>query len=246
MAGAAPAVDSSGNLFLITGNGDFDASKSQYGDSFLKLSSGLTLLDYFTPSDEQTDQNGDQDFGSGGAAILVDSTVSSTPNLAVGGGKDGALYVLNRNNMGQFGDSNAVQHFQPGSSIFSTAAFWQSSLYVGTVNSPVRAFPLNNGASGPFGGQSSQSPSSYGWPGATPSISSQGASNGIVWAIENTSPAKLHAYDATNLNTELWNSSLAGGDAAGSYVKFAVPTVANGKVYVGNSSQLTVYGLKAN
>ncbi len=246
MAGAAPAVDSSGNLFLITGNGDFNVSKSQYGDSFLKLSSGLTLLDYFTPSDQQSDQSGDQDFGSGGAAILVDSTGGSTPNLAVGGGKDGALYVLNRNNMGQFGDSNAIQHFQPGSSIFSTAAFWQASLYVGTINSPVRAFPLNNSASGPFGGQSSQSPSSYGWPGTTPSISSQGANSGIVWAIENTSPAKLHAYDATNLNTELWNSSQSGSDAAGSYVKFTVPTVANGKLYIGNSSQLTVYGLKPN
>jgi hypothetical protein len=246
MAGAAPAVDSSGNLFLITGNGDFSVANSQYGDSFLKLSGNLSLLDYFTPSDEQSDQDGDQDFGSGGAAILVDSTGGSTPNLAVGGGKDGALYVLNRNNMGQFGDSNAVQHFHPGGGLFSTAAFWQSTLYFGAVASPVRAFPLNNGASGPFGAQSSQGPSSFGWPGATPSISSQGAGSGIVWAIENTSPAKLHAYDATNLNTELWNSSQSGSDGAGSYVKFTVPTVANGKVYIGNGSQLTVYGLKPN
>jgi Putative Ig domain len=245
MAGAAPAVDGSGNLFMITGNGDFSVANSQYGDSFLKLSSSLSLLDYFTPSDEQSDQSGDQDFGSGGAAILVDSSGGSTPNLAVGGGKDGALYVLNRNNMGHFGDSNAVQHFQPGGSIFSTSAFWQSSLYVGTVGSPIRAFPLNN-ISQPFGSQTSQTPASFGWPGSTPSISSQGASSGIVWAIENTSPARLHAYDATNLSTELWNSSQSGNDAAGSYVKFTVPTVANGKVYIGNGSQLTVYGLKPN
>ena len=245
MTGAAPAADSGGNLFLITGNGDFDASNANYGDSFLKLSSSLTVSDYFTPSDQSSDQSGDNDFGSGGAAILVDSTGGTTPNLAVGGGKDGALYVLDRTNMGHLGDSNAVQHFQPGGSIFSTAAFWQSWLYIATVNSPVRAFPLNN-ISGPFGSQSSQAPTSFGWPGATPSVSSQSANNGIVWAIESSSPATLHAYDATNLNTELWNSSKSSGDTAGGYVKFTVPTVANGKVYVGNSSQLTVYGLKPN
>lgn len=245
MAGAAPAVDNSGNLYCITGNGTFNAANANYGDSFLKLSAGLSLLDYFTPSDQSSDESGDQDFGSGGAAILVDSTGGATPNLAVGGGKDGALYVLNRNNMGQFGDSNAVQKFQPGGSIFSTAGFWQTWLYMATINSPVRAFPLNN-VSGPFGSQSSESPTSYAWPGATPSISSQGTNRGIVWAIENSSPAILHAYDATNLNTELWNSGQANGDAAGTYVKFTVPTVANGKVYVGTSSQLTVYGLKAN
>ncbi len=245
MAGAAPAVDSSGNLYCITGNGTFNAANANYGDSFLKLSAGLSLLDYFTPSDQSSDESGDQDFGSGGAAILVDSTGGTTPNLAVGGGKDGALYVLNRNKMGQFGDANAVQKFQPGGSIFSTAGFWQTWLYIATINSPVRAFPLNN-VSGPFGSQASESPTSYGWPGATPSISSQGTNDGIVWAIENSSPARLHAYDATNLNTEMWNSGQASGDAAGTYVKFTVPTVANGKVYVGNSSQITVYGLKAN
>jgi len=244
MSGAAPAIDSAGNLFCITGNGTYDGTKN-FGDSFLKLSGSFSLLDWFTPSDQSSDESNDQDFGSGGAAILVDSTGGTTPNLAVGGGKDGQLYVLSRDNMGHLGDSNAVQHFQPGSSIFSTSGFWQGTLYIATVGSPMRAFPLNN-VSGPFGGQSSQSPASYGWPGATPSISSLGATNGIVWIIENSSPATLHAFDATNLNTELWNSNQAGGDTAGSYVKFTVPTVANGKVYVGNGSQLTVYGLKPN
>jgi Putative Ig domain len=244
MAGAAPAIDASGNLFCITGNGTYDGS-SNYGDSFLKLSGSLSLLDYFTPSDQASDESGDQDFGSGGAAILVDSTGGSTPNLAVGGGKDGQLYVLSRDNMGHLGDSNAVQHFQPGGSIFSTSAFWQGTLYIATAGSQMRAFPLNN-VSGPFGSQSSQSSNSYGWPGATPSISSLGTGNGIVWIIESSSPATLHAFDATNLNTELWNSNQASGNTAGGYVKFTVPTVANGKVYVGNSSQLTVYGLKPN
>jgi len=245
MAGAAPAIDSSGNLYCITGNGTFNAANSNYGDSFLKISSALSLADYFTPSDQASDESGDADFGSGGAAILVDSTGGTTPNLTVGGGKDAALYVLNRDNMGKFGDSNAIQKISAGGGIFSTAAFWQSWLYLATASSPLRAYPLNN-VSGPFGSVSSQSSTSFGWPGATPSISSLGANNGIVWTIQNSSPAVVHAYDATNLNTELWNSSQSGSDAAGGYVKFTVPTVANGKVYVGNSSQLTVYGLKSN
>ncbi len=245
MAGAAPAADSAGNLYLITGNGTFNAANSNFGDSFLKLSSGLTLSDYFTPSDQANDEGTDADFGSGGAAILVNSPNPTLPNLAVGGGKDGALYVLNRDNMGHFGDSNAVQVISVGNSIFSTAAFWKNSLYLAPAGAPLRSYPLN-AATSTFGAASSQSGTSFGWPGATPSISSQGSSDGIVWLIENASPAVLHAYDAANLATELWNSTEGTGNAAGSYVKFTVPTVANGKVYVGNGSQITVYGLLPN
>src|SRR5208337_3153733 len=126
MAGAAPAVDSGGNLYCITGNGTFDAVNSDYGDSFLKLSAGLSVLDYFTPSDQASDESGDQDFGSGGAAILINSGNATKPNLAVGGGKDASLYVVNRDNMGHLGDSNAVQKIPLGNSISSTAAFWQN------------------------------------------------------------------------------------------------------------------------
>ncbi len=243
MAGAAPAVDTSGNLYFITGNGSFNAATSNFGDSFVKLSGSLALADYFTPSDQQNDENGDVDFGSGGAAILVNS--GPFAHLAVGGGKDGALYVLNRDNMGHFGDSNAVQKISVGNSIFSTAAFWQNTLYLAPAGGALAAYPLNTTTSA-FGSVSSQSPTSFGWPGSTPSISSQGATNGIIWAMESSSPATLHAYDATNLNTELWNSSKVSGDVAGGYVKFTVPTVANGKVYLGNSNQVTVYGLKPN
>jgi hypothetical protein len=241
MAGAAPAVDSSGNIYCITGNGDFDATKSNYGDSFIKLNSGLSLVDYFTPTNESNDQATDADFGSGGAAILISG--GPAVNLAVGGGKDGALYVLNRSNMGHFGDGNALQRIPLGGGIFSTSAFWQGSLYVTPANGHLQAYPLTTNAM-PFGALSSQSSNTFGWPGATPSVSSLGSSNGIVWALSNGS--LLHAYDATNLNTELWNSTMVGGDAAGGYVKFTVPTVANGKVYLGNNGQLTVYGLKAN
>jgi hypothetical protein len=243
MSGAAPAIDASGNLFCITGNGTFDATNSDFGDSFLKLSSGLSLVDYFTPSDEQNDENTDTDFGSGGAAILINATGGSVPNLAVGGGKDGTLYILNRDNMGHFGDPNAVQTISVGHGIFSTSAFWQNTLYIAPAGAALRSYPLTNGTP-PFGATSSQTGTSFGWPGATPSISSLGANNGIIWAIQNGSPAVLHAYDPTQLTTELWNSSQSGSDGAGTYVKFTVPTVANGKVYVGTASQLTVFGLK--
>ena len=243
MAGAAPAVDASGNIYCITGNGTFNAASANYGDSFIKLSSSLSLADYFTPSDQASDESSDADFGSGGAAILVNSGLVT--HLAVGGGKDAALYVLNRDNMGHLGDSNAVQKINVGNSIFSTAAFWQNTLYIAPAGGALTAYPLNTATSN-FGNSSSHSGTSFGWPGSTPSVSSQGASNGIIWAISNSSPAVLHAFDATNLATELWNNSQANGDQSGGYVKFTVPTVANGKVYVGNSSQITVYGLKPN
>ena len=243
MSGAAPAVDGSGNLYFITGNGTFNASQSNYGDSFLKLSASLSVADYFTPSDQSTDETADADFGSGGAAILVNS--GPTAHLAVGGGKDAALYVLDRDNMGHFGDANAHQKISTCNSIFSTAAFWQNTLFLAPAGGALRAYPLNT-ATSIFGSTSSQSSNSFAWPGATPSISAQGATQGIVWAISNSSPAVLHAYDGTNLATELWNSTEVSGDQAGSYVKFTVPTVANGKVYLGNGSQVTVYGLKAN
>jgi hypothetical protein len=240
MAGAAPAVDSGGNLYLITGNGTFDGT-SNYGDSFLKLTGALGLVDYFTPSDQLQDQTSDNDFGSGGAAILVDS--GPLTHLAIGGGKDTELYVLNRDNMGHLGDLNAVQHISVGGPIFSTSAFWQNSLYIAAAGAALRMYPLNTTTSN-LGPVSFSSSSNFAWPGSTPSISSQGLSNGIVWAIQNNISVVVHAYDATNVSHELWNSSQAGSrDQAGNYVKFTVPTIANGKVYVGTASEVDVYGL---
>ena len=240
MSGAAPAVDSSGNIFCITGNGDFNASESNYGDSFLKLSSSLAVLDYFTPSDEGTDESNDADFGSGGAAILVDSGPAT--QLAVGGGKDGSLYVLDRTNMGHLGDSNAKQQISTGNQIFSTAAFWQNSLYFAPAGGALRAYPLTTGTK-PFGATSSQSGVSFGWPGATPSISSLGTTNG---SFGSSAVGRYYVPMTRKSRDRILDSSLVSGDAAGGYVKFSVPTVANGKVYVGNNGQITVYGLKAD
>jgi hypothetical protein len=246
MSGGAPAADSSGNLYVITGNGNFDGN-TQFGDSFLKLSTsgGINVGSFFSPSNQASENSGDLDFGSGGAAILVDPSAGPVPHLAIGGGKDGKMFLLNRDNLGgnSGNDGGAVQAFSVGNMIFATAAFWQNTLYIGPITDHVKSFTLNT-STGQFNtAPASQSPSTFGFPGATPSISAQGGTNGIVWAIENAGTAVLHAYDATNLGSELWDSGNSGADQAGGAVKFTVPTVANGKVYVGTASEISVYGL---
>jgi len=245
MAGGAPAADSSGNLYVITGNGNFDGS-TQFGDSFLKLSAGtLGVLSYFAPSNQASLSSGDLDVGSGGTAVLVDAPSGPLPHLLIGGGKVGQLFVLNRDSLGgnTSNDSGVVQSFTLSNGIFATPAFWQNTMYIGLVNDHVKAYSFNATSRNFTTSPSSQSPSGYSFPGSTPSVSALGTTNGIVWAIEYANPAVLHAYDATNLSTELWNSSTNSGDQAGAGIKFSVPTVANGKVYVGTASEISVYGL---
>jgi len=270
MGGGAPAVDATGSLFFITGNGTFDANTggSNYGDSVVKLStaSGLSVADYFTPLDQASLDANDTDFGSGAATILVDEPAGPVTHLVIGGGKQGNLFLLNRDNLGKFSSStnNVIQTVNLGNSLFATPGFWQNNLYVAGVG-PLKQFAFNS-ITGKFNGAPfSQSSTSYRFPGATPSVSSNGATNGIIWALDNglyctpQSPGcgatVLHAYDATSVATELWNSSQAAAsrDLAGHAVKFTVPTVANGKVYVGtrgNDSsvlgELEVYGLLPN
>jgi len=271
MGGGAPAVDASGNLYFITGNGTFDANNvggSNYGDSVVKLStaSGLSVADYFTPRDQSTLDANDTDFGSGAATILVDQPSGPVTHLVIGGGKQGNLFLLNRDNMGKFSGTtnNVLQTVNAGNGIFATPVFWQNNLYVAPIGA-LKQYAFNPTTGQFSGAPSSQTAASFGFPGATPSLSSNGAASGIVWAADNTlycttqSPgcgsAVLHAYDATNLGHELWNSSQAAGnrDQAGRAVKFTVPTVANGKVYLGtrgNDStvlgELEVYGLLPN
>jgi hypothetical protein len=249
MSGGAPAADSNNNLYVITGNGIFDGS-TQFGDSFLKLSTGSSMgvLSYFSPSDQATLNSTDQELGSGGAAILIDQPSGPVPHLVVGGGKEGKLYLLNRDNLGGNNgtDSGAVQSFVAGNAIYATPAFWQNTLYLGLAFDHVKAFSFNTTSDTFNTAPASQSASTFGYGGSTPSVSSQGSSNGIVWGIENAGTAVLHAYDATNLGTELWNSATNSADQAGQAVKFTVPTVANGKVYVGTATQISVYGLSPN
>jgi hypothetical protein len=275
MSGGAPAVDSSNNLYLTTGNGTFDANSAatpnnDYGDSFLKLTSNLLVSQYFTPTNYMNLESTDLDFSAGGATVLIDQPSGPVAHLVISGGKDGTVYLVNRDSMGGLGDGNAVQSFNIGNQIFGTGAFWNGRYYLAAIDSPLQSYSLNS-VSGQFDLASvPQSPGIFGFPGSSPSVSASGTANGIVWALENenyctTSSSGcgstiLHAYDATNVATELWNSTQGTGNSAGIAVKFTVPTVANGKVYVGTRGnntggntasstipgELDVYGLLPN
>ena len=264
MSGGAPASDFN-YLYFLTGNGSFDANSggTNYGDSTIKLSlsSSPSVIDYFTPSDQDALYGGDIDHGSGGAAILVDQPSGPVRHLLIGGGKRGTLFLINRDNMGHYngptGPNNVVQSLSLGNAIFATSAFWNNSLYIAGVYGHLAQFSFNT-TTGLFGSSPAHSSSAtFGFPGSTPSVSSVGSSaNGIVWALDNSQycteqspgcgPTVLHAYDASNVGTELWNSTQVSGNGAGNAVKFTVPTVANGKVYVPTRTELTVYGLLPN
>jgi len=258
MSGTAPAADAAGNIYTILGNGDFDTtlspqgfpSNGDCGNCFAKVTSStpLALLDYFTPLNTVSASNGDVDFGSGGPLLLPDVLDSSgtTHHLAVGSGKDANIYVLDRDNMGKFSGSadNIFQLItgQLSGGVYSKPSYFNGTVYYGAVNDTIKAFPITNAllATSP----SSQSAHRFPYPGATPSISASGTSNGIVWVVENTSPAVLHAYDATNLAVELYNSNQAANSRDQfSNNKFITPMVANGKVYVGTSKSVAVFGL---
>ena len=268
MSGAAPAADSANALYLSTGNGTFNrdsssAPNTDLGDSVVKLatSSGISATDWFSPFNQSDLESADRDLGSSGVVLLPDQT-SGTAHLLVTGGKEGRLYLLNRDSMGHYcdscssssGDTNTVQSFSATSALFGTPAFWNNGLYVGGLSDQLLVYTFNSSTGKFQTSPSSQTSTSFSFPGVTPSISSQGASNGIVWALDTSQygvpknsggPAVLHTYDATDLTTELWNSTQAANnrDRAGNAVKFAVPTVANGKVYVGTRSTVDVYGL---
>jgi hypothetical protein len=272
MGGGAPASDPDGNLYVVTGNGTFDATSgtapnTDLGDSLLQLSGRLGLLQYFTPSDQATDSGTDLDFGAGGAAVLADlPSGNRVLHLLICGGKDGNLYLLNRDLLGGFGDAGAVQKIDFGHRIFGTGAYWNSNYFLSGESGPLMDYQLNSGVAQI--GLMGSSTHVYGFGGSTPSISAAAAQNGIVWTLDNTQyclgnapgcgPTVLYAHDATHVATELWNSGMVPADAAGYAVKFSVPTVANGKVYVGTrgnntggasgsttvNGELDVYGLR--
>jgi chitodextrinase len=262
MSGAAPAADSSNNIYLMTGNGLFDANTggSNYSNSYLKLSTSLAVSDYFTPHNQMNLDGGDTDVGSGGTALLIDQAAGPVAHLLVGAGKSGTFYMLNRDNMGHFNastDAAAVQTWVSSGRSFSTPAFWNNSLYYFGVKfgntQPGEQYTFNT-SSGQFNTTPIKTAAGLGFPGATPSVSSSGTSNGVLWALDTGSygtnnnqsapagPAVLHAYSAADINTELWNSKQGKGNAAGFAVKFAVPTVANGKVYIGTRGNDTTNG----
>ncbi len=259
MAGAGLAADNSGNIYFLDANGDFDTTlnssgfpaNGDYGNAFMKISTsaGLTVADYFEMDNQASENGGDVDLGSGGAMVLPDLTdgAGHTLHLAVGAGKDQNLYVVNRDNMGKFSSSSNSAIYQelsgklPGG-VWAMPAYFNNTVYYGSVGSPIQAFTITKAKLSTSA--TAQTPTSFGYPGATPSVSANGTSNGIVWAVENSSTAVLHAYDATTLN-ELYNSNQAAGnrDQFGSGNKYMTPTIVNGKVFVGTPNGVAVFGL---
>ena len=260
MGGTAPSADASGNIYALDANGVFDTTlnaqgfpnEGDFGNAFLKISTTnkqLAVADYFEMSYQSSENSTDEDLGSGGALVLPDLTDASgnTRHLAVGAGKDGHMYVVDRDSMGKFNPSaNNIYQDLPGAvsgGIFSMPAYFNNTVYYGPVGANIKAFAISNAQLG--GTPTSQTPNGFPYPGATPTISANGNSNAILWATENSNPAVLHAYDATNLATELYNSSQASGgrDHFGAGNKFITPTVINGKVYVGTTNGVGVFGL---
>lgn len=257
MSGAGPAVDSQGNIYLIIGNGTFDATQnvndfpvnSNFGNCFVKISPALTVLDYFTPSNTTPESDADTDFGAGGPLLLPDlvDANGAVRHLAVGSGKDANIYVVDRDNMGEF---NAVKDraYQKITGqiavggVYGKPSYFNGTVYYAGVKDFPKAFPLVNGqlAQKP----SSQAPTAFNEFAGAPVISASGKNNGIVWIVDNGNPAVLHAYDATNLANELYNSGQAaqGRDSFPGY-KFITPLVANGRVYAGTPNSVVVFGL---
>ncbi len=252
MAGGAPVINDEGSFFVATGNGTFDANVDggiDYGDSLVKLgptdNSNFGVIDYFTPYDQGVIDDMDLDYGASGVIALPDQSVGPT-HLLFTGSKEGTLYLLDADNLGQFhanDDSQIVQTITGETTgDWSTPAYFNGMVYVDGESDNLKAFTLVNG-------QLSTSPVSisnmdFNYPGTTPVVSANGGQNGIVWAIGNSSGAVLHAFDATDLTSELYNSAQKKArDGMNGFVKFSVPTVANGRVFVGSQKRLTVFGL---
>jgi len=259
MAGAGPAADAAGNFFVLDGNGTFDTTlngagfpnKGDFGNAFIKIATagGLSVADYFATFDTVSASNADTDLGSGGAMVfpdLVDAT-GRTRHLAVGAGKDGHMYIVDRDAMGKW-SALANQNYQDiagalGGSVFSMPAYFNNTLYYGASGATLKAFAIAKALVSTAAASSTAT--SFAYPGTTPSISASGSTNGIVWAVENKSPAVLHAYDATNLGKELYNSAQAasGRDSFGNGNKFITPAIVRGRVFVGTPTGVAVFGL---
>jgi hypothetical protein len=252
-SGGGLASDGAGYVYLETANGTFDVDTggSDYGSSALKLDSTGKVVDYFTPYNQAALSGADIDFGSANPVILPDQAGSVAHEL-LASGKPGVLYMINRDGMGHFhsgSDSQIVQSVPvfPNTSgitsgIFASPVYWNGNVYISGISSSVDAFALS-------AGKLSTSPTShtghdFPFPGGTLSVSSNGTAAGILWVLDGAAGA-LYAYDATNLTKELYDTTQASGgrDTPGMPVKFAVPTVANGHVYVGTQTELDVYGL---
>lgn len=261
-SGAGMSADAAtGQIFVAVGNGTFDTTlnaggfpnRGDFGNAFVRLGTANNQLiaeDYWTMSNTLAESAQDEDLGSGGVLLLPDLTNASgqTVKLATGAGKDGRLYVFNRMNMGKFNPANDSGVYQElsgalGGVVFSTPAWFNGTVYYGAVGDRIRAFTVT--AALLPSQLTSMTDNFFEYPGATPSISANGTSDAILWAVENANPAVLHAYDATNLADELYNSNQAssGRDQFGPGNKYIVPTIADGRVFVGTTNSVVVFGL---
>ena len=260
-AGNGPAVDANGNLYFELANGTFDSTLNaqgfpkwgDYGNAFVKVqpfSGGLQVTDYWTMSNTRSESAADVDLGSGGLMLLPDvqDQDGNVRHLGTGAGKDGNVYVFDRDNMGKFDPNSNGTLYQEllhglGGSEYASPAWFNGAVYYGGVRDVIRAFKVNSGrlANVP----DSQTQNTFGYPGATPAISANGTADPILWAVENGDSAVLHAYDADNLATELYNSNQAAGgrDQFGPGNKYITPAIANGKVYVGTTNSVAVFGV---
>jgi hypothetical protein len=258
-SGGGLAADVQGNIYALIANGTFDTTldangfpnKQDYGNGFVKVSTtggNLKVADYFNMSNTSNESGADQDLGSGGAMVLPDLNygTAGTLNLAVGAGKDGNLYVVNRNNMGKWNaNSNNVYQELAGAvsnGVWGVPAYFNSTVYYCDQGSTLKSFSISNGklAATPV-----HTGASFTYPGVLPSVSANGTSNGIVWAIENSGTAVLHAFAANDLTQELYNSNQAANsrDHFGGGNKFITPMIADGKVFAATPNSVAVFGL---
>ncbi|HEX5483374.1 MAG TPA: pyrrolo-quinoline quinone, partial [Terriglobia bacterium] len=256
-SGGGLATDASGNIYFITGNGTFDANTggADYGDTFEKIAPNGTVVDYFTPHDQSNMDLNNIDLGAGGPTLLVDQPTGPYPHLLISAGKNGVIYVLNRDNMGHYNPSSDSQIVQELTGVlvghnFSTPVYFGGNVYFASQNDTLKAFKLTNGLLSAT--PASQSAIVFPCRGGSFSISSNGGSNGILWALENlgtpnsdaTTPGVLIAYDANDLTHELYDSNESGTRDTMDYPpKFSIPLVANGKVFIAGQTQFVAYGL---
>ena len=261
-SGAGMASDGS-YLYFLDANGTFDTTlngsgfpqNSDFGQAFLKVSTAnnhLSVADYFEMHDGPSESANDTDLGSGGALLLpaMQDSGGTTRNLAVGAGKDSNIYIVDRSNLGKFHASgNQIYQEIDGAlsgGMWAMPAFFGNSLYFGSNGNNLLQFNFSQAklSTAP----ASKSSNTFQYPGTTPSISANTSTNAIAWAVEHSDPNDvLHAYDATNLGNELYNSSQASGqrDQFGQASHFGTPMIANGKVYVGTTTNVTAFGLLA-
>ena len=272
MSGGGLAADANGNIFFATGNGTWNGT-TDYGDSIVKLGppsgGSFPVLDYFTPYNQSSLAGGDTDVASGGLVLLPN--LSSGQQLLTQMGKEGKMYVIDRNNMGKYcvndnppcngSDPNIVQEI-PGATagVWGTPAYWNGSVYWGGGSDGggpdnLKAFSFNANNSGLISDFSHvRECEAFSFAAPSPIISANGNTNGILWGLDDSAFGStcsggsncqvLYAYDATNLANMLYNSSQAANnrDVPGGAVKFATPIVANGKVYVGSQLKVSAYG----